>query len=166
MSDDWERGSSPFDLAPLLNLVSVLVPVVAMGAWLAFRASAFAPAPPAKGPPDPVEPIPSVLEVHINSQGYLVVGATGALDPKRLRPDDSFHIPCHGGRCDSADDYDAPELTKVLVEIKAASPQQQRLSLVPAPQTPYVVIVRTLAAVQEDTAHQKLFSWVEITRPY
>jgi hypothetical protein len=165
MSEDRERGTASIDLAPLLNLVSLMVPVVAMGGWLVLRASVLAPPPPPKPTPDLEDPAPSALEVHIDSQGYLVVGAGEVLDPKRLRPDDSFRIPCHGGSCDSADDYDAPELTKVLAEIKAASPQAQRLCLVPALQTPYVVIVRTLEAAREDAAHQKLFSWVEITRP-
>jgi hypothetical protein len=165
MSEDRERTTAPIDVAPLLNLVSLLVPVVAMVGWLALRASALAPPPPPKPSTDPGDPAPVALEVHIDSQGYLVIGAADVLDPKRLRPDDGFRIPCRSGRCDSADDYDAPELTKVLTEIKAVSPHHQRLSLVPALQTPYVVIVRTLEAVQEDTAHQKLFSWVEITRP-
>jgi len=166
MSADQDRGTTPIDLAPLLNLVSMLVPVLAMGGWLAFRGLALAPAAPPKPPPDLEEPVPKSLEVHIDAQGYLLVGAEDVLDPKRLRPDQTFRIPCHGGRCDSADDYDTPELTKVLAEIRAAAPHQQRLSLVPALQTPYVVIVRTLEAVQADAGNQKLFSWVEITRPY
>ena len=156
----------PLNLIPIMNLVSILIPFLLMAAefvQLAVIDSTL----PAIGPPQPVteqeepEKPPLQLSLGITSKGILVLGADHVLYPDGGAPAVAEGeqrpptVPCKSGAiCTSVEDYDWPELTRLLAKIKKEYPDDQNVILVPDSRIHYEVLVATMDASRQDKENQ------------
>jgi biopolymer transport protein ExbD len=151
------------DLVPIMNLVTILIPFLVMSAQfvqLAVIDSTL----PAIGPPQPVEEEPDKpplnLSLALTSAGITILGADAVLHPDgppvaegEGRPPT---IPCVGGRCSRASEYDWSALTKELEKIKDEYPEEGNVILVPDGSVEYEVLVRAMDASRDDGYRRQL----------
>ncbi len=90
---------------------------------------------------------PLNLSIMVDDEGLFIAGADSVIDPEgeswvegERRPT----IPCAEGGCATVDDYDWPELARLLGLIKDEYPYELELIVVPASDVPYEVIVRLM----------------------
>ncbi len=145
------------NLTPIMNLVTILIPFLVMAAQfvqLAVIDSTL----PAIGPPQPAEEEPDKpplnLSLALTSAGITILGADAVLHPDGApvaegegRPPT---IPCPGGRCSRANEYDWSALTTELEKIKDEYPDEGNVILVPDGDVEYEVLVRAMDASRDD----------------
>jgi len=133
-----------------VNLVTLLLPVIAMGGWFAgasyLRASAEAEARLGET---------GVRELHlkvlVGRDGYRLTSGRGHVDDIR--------VPCPAGDCASVHDWDQETLTSLLRRLKRAHPDENGLTLVPAHDVPYAAVLRSVDACR-GTVNDELFPFV------
>lgn len=140
------------DLLPMMNLVSLLIPLLLMGTQLVALSTIRVTQPMVAPTPGlPTEQL--ALVVRIEPEGFYVEGAADVLG------EEVFAVPCVG-RCASTSDWPVGELLEALVAVKAAHPSARSVTVVPDARVTYQVIVRTLDATrshQVDGRPQALF---------
>jgi biopolymer transport protein ExbD len=151
----------PLNLIPVMNLVTILIPFLLMAAEFVSLAVIDSTLP-AIGPPqaptevDPDDEPPLQLSLAISEKGLRVIGADKVLFPDGAPEiaegeEAPPTIPCNSGAsCSSVDDYDWPELTRILGKVKDVYPDDQNVIIVPDTKVRYEVIIATMDASRED----------------
>jgi hypothetical protein len=134
---------------PVMSLVAVLVPLLAMGAEFAHLAvvETTLPAMCGCGHRDPDPSLNLTLFVH--DWGVEVAGEDPELEGRR-----SFQ--CEDGHCDG--DIDTSRLSALLAEVKARHPHDGRVIVVADRDVPYGHLVRVMDAARSFEG-QDLFHW-------
>jgi biopolymer transport protein ExbD len=133
------------DLVPIMNLVTILIPFLLIGAQFMRIAviDTALPSPPAAtteaAPDDGLR-----LTVAITSEGYTVTGRDELLAGSG-RP-----IECTVAGCPDANAYDTAALTRLLATLKGRWPDEKYVVIVPESEVNYETLVRTMDAARED----------------
>ena len=139
-------GDAPdLDLVPILNLVSLIIPFLLLGAQ--FVTVAVIPSVLAGEGADSDGPSGLGLTITIAPEGYVVRGEAEAIRRESLG--DTLRIPCTIAGCLNVGAYDTPALSSLLVRIKAEYPKESTVILVPYPQIPFDVLTGTMDATRE-----------------
>lgn len=155
-----EGPSAELNMVPIMNLVTILIPVMLMAAQFVHLAVIDSTLP-AIGPPVEVEPEeedkpPLNLSLIIRSDGIVVAGADAVMypdgKPEAVEGEDTPPtVPCKsGGTCTGPDDYDWSELQRWLGLIKDEYPDDENVILVPESKIRYEVIVKAMDFSRED----------------
>jgi biopolymer transport protein ExbD len=157
------------NLVPIMNLVTILIPVLLMAIKSVEIAVIDTTLPaigaPSSKPPDvPTKP-PLNLSLGILKNGIQIIGANEFLYPNGAPPVSEGvksppTIPCKsGGSCRNVDDYDWDDLNKKLVSIKKMAKDEDRDSenviLVPDSTIRYEILVKTMDTSREDANDKK-----------
>ena len=150
------------NLTPIMNLVTILIPFLIMAAQF-VNLSVIDSTLPAIGPPQPVEEQedeepPLNLSLAVTDAGITVLGADAVLNPDgggdaapaegEERPPT---VPCKsGGECTGLEDYDWPELARILNLIKDRYPDDENVIIVPDSDMRYEIIVKTMDVARDD----------------
>jgi len=138
------RSPTPeLDLAPIMNLVTILIPFLLFSASFVSLA-AIDSAIPAIGPtPDSESADPSLdLSLEVDNRGYQL-RASQPLAGQR-----TFFA--RSGRSDEPDDWPAADLTAAPQHIKETFPDEDTLILLPESTLPYEVLIHTMDAAHGD----------------
>lgn len=167
------------NLTPIMNLVTILIPFLIMAAQF-VNLSVIDSTLPAIGPPQPAEEQeddepPLNLSLAVTDAGITVLGADAVLNPDggdaaaegEERPPT---VPCKsGGECTDLEDYDWPELTRILNLIKDQYPDDENVIIVPDSDMRYEIVVKTMDVARDDPENKdaddksrKLFPFVVI----
>lgn len=149
------------NLVPIMNLVTILIPVLLM-AIKSLELAAVDTTLPAISPVKDTNPVdgtpPLRLTVEILPDGFKLIGAH-----RYLSSDESsdYFVPCTSqGRCQNAADYDYQALASTLDSVKrmAAADETEANSLIflPAENIRYEIVMATMDATRELNG-QKLF---------
>jgi hypothetical protein len=109
------------DLVPIMNLVTILIPVLLM-ALKSLEISVVNIDLPAIGPDDlTTKRLPLSLKVNIHEEGISITGA------EQYIPENDQLIPCKNGHfCQQMDDYDWDKLRTILISIKKNAQHDRR----------------------------------------
>jgi len=158
----------PLNLAPIMNLVTILIPVLLMAIKSVEIAIIDTTLPaigaPSSKPPDEVPTDPPLnLSLAILKNGVQIIGANdfGVDSPpvvEGVTPPPT--IPCKsGGSCRNVNDYDWELLNKQLLMIKKSSDEQNRGSenviLVPDSTIRYEIIIKMMDTARYDLNDKK-----------
>jgi hypothetical protein len=143
-------GQAPdLDLVPILNLVSLIIPFLLLGAQ--FVTVAVIPSVLAgEGADTDAAPGGLGLQLTIAPEGYVVRGNAEAIRRESLG--DTMRIPCRIPGCSDAAAYDTAALTDLLVKVKAQYPKDATVIVVPYPQVTFDVLAATLDASRANGA--------------
>lgn len=141
------RNAGELDLVPILNLMTLLIPFLLVASSFASLATLEPRVEEVRTGELP--PGALGLAIAVTDEGWTVLGADEAL----VGQDDGRGptIPCLRPGCPTADDYDAAELSRLLAAVKARHPREHQVVVLPEPQIPYDVLVRTMDASRELT---------------
>ena len=131
------------DLVPIMNLVTILIPFLLIGAQFMRIAviDTAIPSPAAATTGVPEDGLR--LTVAITADGYRVTGRDELLAG-------GSDISCGNAGCADADAYDRVALTRLLRTLKERWPDEQYVVIVPSSETTYEVLVGTMDAARED----------------
>ncbi len=136
-------ASADLDLLPVMNLVTILIPMLLMGATVVNLAVIDSTLPAIV--PGPNESEPGLqLTVAVTDQGIGLKGAAGAIEAA-----EDLDIPCQRQPC-GVDGYDYDSLTQALARIKDEHPDESSLILLPEARVSYEVLVKVMDAARED----------------
>jgi biopolymer transport protein ExbD len=182
MSVKRKKEADPeLELTPIMNLVTILIPVLLMAAQFVTIAVIDSTLP-AIGFPDPNQVVdpneepPLNLQLFITDKGLTLrgQGADPVLYPEgapavaegEQRPPT---VPCKsGGVCANLDDYDWETLNAKLILLKDKFPKEQNVILVPDNHIHYEILVKAMDASRDDpktktdTGTRELFPYVVI----
>jgi len=133
------------NLLPVMNLVTILVPLLLLGAELAHLGilESQVPAIGDDGPPAPLQ-----LTVAISRVGFTLLGAAGA--EALPVPQEDLVLPCTDARCAAPERYDYEGLQVQLARIKDAYPDEEAITLLPDADISYQVLISTMDATRID----------------
>lgn len=144
-----EDNAAELNLLPVMNLVTILIPLLLMSAQLVQLAVIDSTLPAISEQIAPPEPTPTQepfrLSLAISGEGFTLMGADEVLG------EDNNTIPCVDGACATRDSYDFAGLTSKLAEVKGAHPDESVIILVPDVRVPYEVLVAAMDAAREDS---------------
>ena len=154
-----EEVSTELNLIPIMNLVLMLIPVILLTAAFvqlsvinvsAPQIGGGAPQQPQEKPDKP----PLNLTVVLTDQGFTIAGSGGVLGQEQADPNAQ-----KGPTVPKLPDgkYDWPGLTKKLVEIKDAFPEETKVIINAEPDIKYEFLVGTMDASRETPDHRELF---------
>ena len=144
------------NLLPVMNLVTILIPLLLMGATLMNLAVVDTTLPAiCKDCAEPGPEVPLRLILEIAPDGLTLSGADRVLDDGR--------IPCTDDACRSPGSYDFDALQRKLVLVKEQYPDNETLILVPDERTPYEVIIGAMDAARQTPTERTLFPQVTIS---
>ncbi len=133
------------ELLPVMNLVTILIPMLLLGAELAHLGMVETEAPQIGDHSDPV----LSLTVAITGGGFSVQGADAV-----LRPDSDaavgapgVSVPC-AASCRTSQGYDYAELSRLLSVVKDEYPDEDSLVLTSEPAVAYEVLIHTMDAAR------------------
>lgn len=145
-------GDPTLNLIPILNMVSLLIPVllmaaqfVALGVIDSTLPSIGTPKDASQSPEEAAKPL--LLSVKITGAGFSVHGADAALG---VAPGAGRSVPCPSQPCGSATAYDYAELRRVLNLVKDQHPTERTVIVAPEARVPYEVLVRVMDTSRED----------------
>jgi biopolymer transport protein ExbD len=153
------EDAEDLNLLPIMNLMTILIPMVLMSAQFVSLAVIDSTLPAissgSAAAADAEEPAeqPLMLTVLIGGDGFTLAGNDTDLIP----PADGSgaaaanKIPCTEGACSTPDAYDYKALTSKLGAVKGRHPKEENVILAPSPRVPYEVLVRVMDATREDT---------------
>jgi biopolymer transport protein ExbD len=153
-----ETERSELNLLPMMNLVSLLIPLLLMGTQL-VALSAVEVDLPAASPAGAVDPDELHLVIAIEPTGFVIRGAEDVLG------EDALDLPC-ASVCAKVADYPADELQDRLAEVKAMHPTVRALTVLPDSRIDYQTIIRTMDVARERKVagvEQELFPIVSIS---
>ena len=131
------------NLLPVMNLVTILIPLLLMGAQLMNLAvvDTTLPAICSSCERDEGTEARLSLSLLISADGLRLEGADRLLDEPS--------IPCTTGHCASLESYDFALLQERLRQVKDAHPDEEALILVPSEHVPYEVIIGAMDAARQ-----------------
>ncbi|MDP6386723.1 MAG: biopolymer transporter ExbD [Planctomycetota bacterium] len=139
-----ENKPAQLELMPVMNLVTILIPLLLMGATVVNLAVIDATLPAISDEKPPPDEKSLQLTVAITDQGLGLKSGAGMLEESA-----DLDLPCDTQPC-AVDGYDYRGLTDALVRIKDDHPEEQNLILLPEERVPYEVLVRVMDAARED----------------
>ena len=162
------RKDDPLNLVPIMNLVTILIPVLLVAVKAVTLAMIESKLPAISNSPSPVdskpEEPPLALKLIITQKGISINKESyGFLWPEGTPPQYTAEgappvIPCRNNRCENEEDYKFDELTDKLRKIRAEAESQNRFEdsstnvvLLPEKFIPYRVLVRTMDAARGDS---------------
>lgn len=153
------EADTDLNLIPIMNLVLMLIPAILITAAFVTITVVNVSAPqigggaPPENPETPEKP-PLNLTIVLTDQGFTIAGSGGVLGQEQADPDAQKGptIPKTANG-----DYDWPALTKKLVEIKDAFPEETRVIINAEPDIVFESLVGTMDAARETTDHRLLF---------
>jgi hypothetical protein len=141
-------SSTELNLLPMLNMISVIIPFLIMGAQVSSLAvvDARVDEPGLESSTDGSTPRRVAVTLSVGRSGLRVSTMGGGEGM-------SADLPCRADDwCTDADDYDWAELTAVLARVKDVHPAVQDLLLVPEASVRYEILIRAMDASREDTS--------------
>jgi len=152
------KTTASLNLLPVMNLVTILIPLLLMGAQMMnlVVVDTTLPAICSVGcsDSDPTDE-PFNLSVLVSADGLTLQGVDRGLEEPR--------IPCTDGHCRSLESYDFAALTRRLTLIKEAHPRKEHLILVPDERVSYEVIIGVMDAARETSDDRSLFPSVTLS---
>lgn len=145
MSRDAARpkGDADMNLLPMMNLVTLLIPLLLVAAQLSELAVIDSTVPGIiADQPAPDGPEPLHLALQVGAEGVTVTGAEAVLSPDEGAP---TSVPC-AGACAGPESYDLAEVQRLLGLVKEAHPDERTLILVPEARVPFSVLVAVMDA--------------------
>lgn len=155
--DGEQQRTSGMNLFPIVNLATLLVPVVLMGSqalvvrWLDARTM------PLENPGD-AELRPVVPVVEVSFEGFRILGAEDVLAGPGGRPS----VPCVADRCTDPGAYDYARLRRLLGHVKAAYPWADEVRVVVVDEVGVEVLARAMDAARDD-GEREMFPRVRLT---
>lgn len=154
-----EEADNELNLIPIMNLVLMLIPAILITAAFveitvinvsAPQIGGGAPQEPQEKPDKP----PLNLTIVLTDQGFTIAGSGGVLGQEQADPNAQKGptIPKTGDGT-----YDWAGLTKKLVEIKDAFPEETKVIINAEPDIKYEFLVGTMDAARETLDHRELF---------
>jgi hypothetical protein len=127
----------PLNLVPIMNLVTILIPVLLMAIksleLAVIDTSLPAISPGGAPPPEVQEKPPLQLKLAVTNQGIRILGANEYLYPGQVKTENADEesgkpdVECKSkGRCKSLDDYNWTDLSQKLTQIKKAARDDDR----------------------------------------
>ena len=155
------RGAvaAALNLLPVMNLVTILIPLLLMSAQLVQIAvidSSLPAISPITTPPPPQHDALVTPSLLISRQGVTIQGAEDVLTAEDAR------VPCASQPC-QPDTYDYSGVQERLDRIKQAHPGAEVVILVPEDSIPYEVLVALMDAARERADASTLFPMVTIS---
>ncbi|MFT5682640.1 MAG: biopolymer transport protein ExbD [Myxococcota bacterium] len=149
--------AAELNLMPVMNLVTILIPLLLMGAQMMNLAVVDTTLPAICNDCDKpdTDDEPLNLSLFVSNEGMTLKGVDRVLDDPR--------IPCTDGACRSLESYDFATLTRRLTTIKDAHPNKEHLILVPDDRVPYEVIIGVMDAARETGDARLLFPSVTLS---
>jgi biopolymer transport protein ExbD len=148
-------GDGKLNLMPVMNLVTILIPMLLATAELAEVASIETTAPGIADEGEVLPPGEAPLVLRVSSVGVAVDGVPeGVTIETELR--------CAGDVCARAADYPLEQLTEALAQVKGAHPSDDRVIIEPAGNVPYGVLVAVMDAARTDGAGEMMFPRVVV----
>ena len=137
------KSVADLNLLPVMNLITILIPLLLMGAQLMNLAVVDTTLPAICSSCDKDESPEKRLNLRllISEGGLSLKGADPVLD--------EASIPCALSQCTSLESYDFAALQDKLRRIKEAHPDEETLILVPGEQVPYEVIIAAMDAARQ-----------------
>jgi hypothetical protein len=139
--------AADLDLVPILNLVSLIIPFLLLGAQ--FVTIAVIPSVLAGEGAETDAPAGLGLTITIAPEGYVVRGDADAIRRESLG--DTLRIPCTTAGCPEAAAYDTTALGELLSRIKAQYPKESTVVVVPYPEVSFDALTATLDAARDRT---------------
>lgn len=130
------------ELLPVMNLVTILIPMLLAAAELAELAVVDTTVPAISDAPTPGPETPDPLVLTVSSTGVAVDGVEGA---DNARTD----LRCAGDVCARVADYPLDALTQALAAAKDDRPDDERVTIVTDDDVPYGVLVAVMDAARE-----------------
>jgi biopolymer transport protein ExbD len=151
-----QKNVANLNLLPVMNLVTILIPLLLMGAQLMNLAvvDTTLPAICSSCELEAVEEEPLNLGLRISDTGLRLTGADKILDDPT--------IPCESGACSGLESYNFSALQDRLRQVKSAHPGEEALVVVPDESVPYEVIIGAIDAARQ-TGERLLFPSVTIS---
>ena len=158
MARQRDESSRTLNLVPIMNLATLLIPVLLMGTqFMAVKLMNPGPADGMENPGDDrVHDVVPIVEV--SASGFRISGAEDVL----AGPDGQPILPCATGNCMNAGAYDYTGLRRLLGHVKNAYPWADEVVLVADDTIPYDVLVRAMDAAREDTGQRELFPRIRL----
>ena len=167
----------PLNLVPIMNLVTILIPVLLMAIKslelavidTSLPAISRSTAAPQEIPDKP----PLQLKMAVTNQGIRILGANEYLYPGQVKTDNADEevgkpdVPCKSNaRCKGIDDYNWSDLSQKLAQIKKAAQDDDRDSdsvvLISDNNIKYEILVKTMDTSRRSADGNKLFPSVSI----
>lgn len=158
MGRERKIETGELNLLPVMNLVTILIPLLLMGVTLVNLATIDSNLPAISDDAVPADGPPLNLSVAITRQGFTVLGSRQGLEGPAIEP---VELPCQAERCGDAEAYDYAGLTDALAQVKDAFPDHESVVLVPDNKVPYEVLVGVMDASRAQ-AERHLFPQVTI----
>lgn len=133
------------ELLPVMNLVTILIPMLLAAAQLAELAVVDASPPSIAEAPAPATDAPPPLVLTVSSAGVAVDGVEGAA---MARTD----LRCAGDVCARVADYPLDALTRALAAAKETRPDEERVTIVADGDVAYGVLVAVMDVAREAPA--------------
>lgn len=155
-----EESSRSFNLVPIMNLATLLIPVLLMGSqFIAMRLLDPGPVPELENPGDArIERVVPV--VRISDSGFRIEGAEQVL----AGPDGQPVLPCAANGCMNVGAYDYAGLRRLLGHVKDAYPWADEVVIVADNSVHYDVLMRAMDSAREDTGERELFPRVQLRK--
>ncbi|MCB9778102.1 MAG: biopolymer transporter ExbD [Alphaproteobacteria bacterium] len=158
MARTHQTETGELNLLPVMNLVTILIPLLLMGVTLVNLATIDSSLPGISDEPGLDGPPPLHLSIAITTHGFRVQSEEVGLAGPSIEP---VELPCAGERCADPQAYDYSGLTDALARVKDAFPDHQSVVLVPDNHVPYEVLVGVMDASRAQ-AERHLFPQVTI----
>ena len=168
----------PLNLVPIMNLVTILIPVLLMAIksleLAVIDTSLPAISPSVAAPPDNIPDKPPLqLKMAVTNQGIRILGANEYLYPGQAKTDNADEekgkpdVPCKSNaRCKGVDDYNWSDLSQKLGQIKKAAQDDDRDSdsvvLISDNNIKYEILVKVMDTSRRSADGSKLFPSVSI----
>ena len=140
----------PPNLVPIMNLVTILIPFLLLTVTFVHLAVVDSSLP-AITPPKPSSDPGLGLTVAITGDGFVVAGRTAVLGeeatPIQDLGDATERLPTLARSEDGSYPFD--QLTDLMVQIKAAHPDDQNVILMPSHDVTYEVVIHTMDATRD-----------------
>jgi len=153
---EYDAGSTDLNLEPFMNLVMVLIPGLLVQTEFVKFASVNVTLPASggggAGSADKPDKPPLNLTVTVTKRGFYVAASGGVLPNLEQNPGAGTGDPTIASNPDGSFDY--VKLTELMQTIKAKRPDETKVTVVPAPDVIYDIVVHTLDATRS-TPDQK-----------
>ena len=168
----------PLNLVPIMNLVTILIPVLLMAIksleLSVIDTSLPAISPNVAAPQDDIPDKPPLqLKLAVTNLGIRILGAAEYLYPGEAKPDTADEetgkpdVPClSNATCKGVEDYNWSDLSQKLSQIKKAAQDDERDSdsvvLISDNNIKYEILVKTMDVTRKSADGSKLFPSVSI----
>ncbi|MEL6348007.1 MAG: biopolymer transporter ExbD [Myxococcota bacterium] len=141
-AENRPKAETSLNLLPVMNLVTILIPLLLMTSQLVQLAVLDSTQPAIS---DTVVPSPDpgfLLSLKVQPDGLVLGGSAEDLIDEPV-------LSCAQGRCQGVDSYPLEQLQAQLANIKSNHPDEQAIVLEPSGNIPYEVLIAVMDASRE-----------------